>query len=83
MSHPPWQSRRVMQKPYRIGDRVCVRGRQGYRLPAGLRDGQQVTVIAFLPAYRVVEAEGHRFAVPMGAIRSGLTDSHAFPSEAR
>ncbi len=60
-----------MQKPYRVGDRVCVRGLQVYPLPVGLRDGQQVTVIAFLPGHRVVEFEGRRFTVAMANVHSG------------
>ncbi len=71
MSHRGWQAPGVMQKPYRIGDRVCVRGQQVYPLPAGLRDGQEVIVIAFLPGRRIVEAAGRRFTVAMGNIHSG------------
>ena len=71
MSTPAGHLRRVMQKPYRVGDRVCVRGLQVYPLPSGLRDGQQVTVIDFLPGHRVVELDGRRFTVAMSNIHSG------------
>lgn len=41
-------------------------------LPRGLRDGQQVTLLAFLPGQRLVEADGRRFTVAMSNLRTEL-----------
>ncbi|MBX3743715.1 MAG: hypothetical protein KF833_00250 [Verrucomicrobiae bacterium] len=53
----------------RLGDPVWVCERERYPLPRGLRAGQQVTVLGFLPAQRMVGAGGRRFVVSMSNIR--------------
>lgn len=72
------------QRPYRVGDVVWVRQQARKSLPRGLRDGQQVTLLAFLPGHRLVQAEdGACFTVAMSHIRTELVeDSHGLASAA-
>jgi hypothetical protein len=58
--------RRVPPYP---GERAIVRPVfGGYRLPDGLADGDEVTLIDFRPGYWTVEKEGKRYDVFMGGI---------------
>lgn len=63
---------------------VWVRQQARKSLPRGLRDGQQVTLLAFLPGHRLVQAEdGACFTVAMSHIRTELVeDSHGLASAA-
>jgi len=48
--------------------------RRGYPLPEGLPDGGVVRVIAFVPAYRLVEWQGKQFKVYMANMQPGLEE---------
>jgi hypothetical protein len=63
----------IRQLPYRVGSRVRIyHVHGGYRLPDGLPEGAQVTVIAIETGLRVVEYDGQRFEVPQACINSGF-----------